>query len=92
MMRRRLLCTSLTRLPVSTLFSKIILDKSLDLCSLQTYNVKACQVDLKKPGKAYFFYVVYICQFTGVLNLRGADVPSNPFFFAFVIVTSSDIK
>ena len=24
-----------------TFFSKIILDKSLDLCSLQTYNVKA---------------------------------------------------
>lgn len=27
-----------------------------------------------------------------LLNLRGADVPSNPFFFAFVIVTPSDIK
>lgn len=27
-----------------------------------------------------------------LLNLRGADVPSSPFFFAFVIVTPSHIK
>lgn len=37
--------------------------------------------------------VVYqLDEVAWLLNLRGADVPSNPFFFAFVIVTSSDIK
>lgn len=27
-----------------------------------------------------------------LLNLRGADVPSNPFFFAFVIVGATDVR
>ncbi|CAH3190793.1 unnamed protein product [Porites evermanni] len=37
--------------------------------------------------------VVYkLDEVAWLLNLRGADVPFNPFFFAFVIVTASDVK
>lgn len=37
------------------------------------------------------FNLFFFCL-VGLLNLRGDDVPFNPFFFAFVIVAASDVK
>lgn len=37
--------------------------------------------------------VVTICvSFKGLLNLRGLDIPYNPVFFAYVILTANEVR
>jgi len=43
-------------------------------------------------NKATAVIVYKLDEVAWLLNLRGSDVPSNPFFFAYVIVTQNDIK
>lgn len=43
-------------------------------------------------NNATAFIVYKLDEVAWLLNLRGKDVPSNPFFFAFVIVTKDKVK
>ncbi|KAL9976354.1 hypothetical protein ACROYT_G013647 [Oculina patagonica] len=48
--------------------------------------------DEMTSNKATAVIVYKLDEVAWLLNLRGADVPSNPFFFAFIIVTKSETK
>ncbi|RMX55174.1 hypothetical protein pdam_00018932 [Pocillopora damicornis] len=43
-------------------------------------------------NRATAFIVYKLDEVAWLLNLRGKDVPSNPFFFAFVIVTKDEVR
>ncbi|KAK2556842.1 putative Xaa-Pro aminopeptidase P [Acropora cervicornis] len=55
-------------------------DKVKDMRAEMSSNSATCVVVYKLDEVAW------------LLNLRGADVPSNPFFFGFVLVTSSEVR
>lgn len=51
--------------------------------------------DLRKQlisNSATAFIVYKLDEVAWLLNLRGKDVPSNPFFFAFIIVTKDEVR
>lgn len=37
------------------------------------------------------YHTIMICLETGLLNLRGSDIPYNPVFFAYAIVTLKNL-
>ena len=34
----------------------------------------------------------FLCCFLGLFNMRGADIPDNPLFLAYSIITLNDIR
>lgn len=36
--------------------------------------------------------IIFIFSFKGLLNLRGSDIENNPVFFAYVILTQTELQ
>jgi Xaa-Pro aminopeptidase len=77
---------------------KEMADAGAETLVLTELDEVACKSFLRLWGISEFdltqnrYYYVYWYTWIGLLNLRGSDIPYNPVFFAYVIVTSSDVE
>lgn len=51
------------------------------------YTVQSFKIQIKSKLEIYFTSFI----FPGLLNLRGSDIPYNPVFYAYVVVTMQDV-